>query len=50
MLEVSSTDPPGQKDTGPLALIVGAVMVEVVLTITGEEIALAPAEFVTLTV
>ena len=48
-LEVNVTELPGQKETGPEALMVGVEPVPVVTT-AGEEVALAPVVLVTLTV
>ena len=49
-LDVSVTELPGQKETGPEALIVGVEPPVLVVTTAGEEVAFAPLVLVTLTV
>ena len=48
LLELSTTLPPGQKESGPLALIVGVGMEVETVTVTAEDVAVVP-DFVTFT-
>ena len=50
VLEVNVTDPPAQKDVGPLAVTVGAAIVLLTVTTVAGEVAFTPLVLVTRTV